>query len=398
MTEIRKYREAEEVRTDALIPYERNAKVHDEKQIKNVAQSIRQFGFVQPLVIDRDNVVVIGHCRLLAAKKLGLETVPCIKAEDLTDEEIRRLRIIDNKVNESPWDTYLVGAELETVDLQGYDFSKEIDWFETRRRDDDSRQEGNTEYNEFLDKFEEPKTTDDCYTPDVVYDAVADYVAEKFKLNRKNFVRPFYPGGDYEKENYKPEDVVVDNPPFSILAQITRFYGEKGIPYFLFAPALTAFAGLDDQRCAICTGVGIIYENKANVSTSFVTNLMPEYVAVTDPELYRRVDAAAKEYAKSFSADLPKYVFPDEVATAARMDYICNYGQTVKSPRVEARRISSLDAMGEKGIFGGALLLSEKAAAEKAAAEKAAAEKAAATTWKLSEREKAIVRELTKGA
>lgn len=125
MTEIRKYREAEEVRTDALIPYERNAKVHDEKQIKNVAQSIRQFGFVQPLVIDRDNVVVIGHCRLLAAKRLGLETVPCIKAEDLTDEEIRRLRIIDNKVNESPWDAEILETDLEGVDFTGYDIDIE---------------------------------------------------------------------------------------------------------------------------------------------------------------------------------------------------------------------------------------------------------------------------------
>lgn len=125
MTEIRKYREAEEVRTDALIPYERNAKVHDEKQIKNVAQSIRQFGFVQPLVIDRDNVVVIGHCRLLAAKRLGLETVPCIKAEDLTDEEIRRLRIIDNKVNESPWDAEILEVDMEGVDFTGYDIDIE---------------------------------------------------------------------------------------------------------------------------------------------------------------------------------------------------------------------------------------------------------------------------------
>lgn len=125
MTEIRKYREAEQVRTDALIPYERNAKVHDEKQIKNVAQSIRQFGFVQPLVIDRDNVVVIGHCRLLAAKRLGLETVPCIKAEDLTDEEIRRLRIIDNKVNESPWDAEILEVDMEGVDFTGYDIDIE---------------------------------------------------------------------------------------------------------------------------------------------------------------------------------------------------------------------------------------------------------------------------------
>ena len=84
-----------------LIPYEKNAKKHDAKQIANVANSIRRFGWQQPIVIYDNGVVIICHCRLLAAKKLDMDEVPCTVASGLTDEEIRELRIADNKTNES---------------------------------------------------------------------------------------------------------------------------------------------------------------------------------------------------------------------------------------------------------------------------------------------------------
>lgn len=84
-----------------IIPYDKNAKKHDKKQIDNVAESIRQYGFVQPIVIDHDGVIVIGHCRALAAKKLGMETVPCVCVDDLTPEQVKALRLVDNKSNES---------------------------------------------------------------------------------------------------------------------------------------------------------------------------------------------------------------------------------------------------------------------------------------------------------
>lgn len=105
-----------------LAPYEKNTKKHDAKQIANVAESIRQYGFVQPLVVDAHNVVVIGHCRLLAAKKLKMTEVPCVCVDDLTDEQVRALRIVDNKSNESPWDFDLLGDELADIDLSEFDF------------------------------------------------------------------------------------------------------------------------------------------------------------------------------------------------------------------------------------------------------------------------------------
>ena len=110
-----------------ITPYEKNAKKHDETQINNVAESIRQYGFVQPIVIDKDGVIVIGHCRALAAKKLGLKEVPCVCVEDLTEEQVRALRIVDNKSNESPWDFDILPDELDELDLSDFDFDFGID-------------------------------------------------------------------------------------------------------------------------------------------------------------------------------------------------------------------------------------------------------------------------------
>ena len=110
-----------------LIPYEKNTKKHDDVQINNVAESIKQYGFVQPIVIDKENVVVIGHCRLLAAKQLKMKEVPCVCVEDLTEEQVKALRIVDNKSNESPWDFDFLADELSDLDLSDFDFDFGID-------------------------------------------------------------------------------------------------------------------------------------------------------------------------------------------------------------------------------------------------------------------------------
>ena len=100
------------IKTEHLVPYDKNTKKHDKTQINNVAESIKQYGFVQPIVIDKENVVVIGHCRLLAAKKLKMKEVPCVCVDDLTEEQVKALRIVDNKSNESEWDFDFLADEL----------------------------------------------------------------------------------------------------------------------------------------------------------------------------------------------------------------------------------------------------------------------------------------------
>lgn len=103
-----------------LIAYEKNAKIHSDKQNKEIANSLLRFGWKQPLVVDRNNVLVVGHGRLEGAKIASLTdsrflTAPCIIADDLTDEEIKAYRLADNKLNESPWDFDLLSDELSDI-------------------------------------------------------------------------------------------------------------------------------------------------------------------------------------------------------------------------------------------------------------------------------------------
>lgn len=105
-------------------PYERNAKKHDDTQIKNVMESIRQFGFVQPVVVDKNNVLIIGHCRFMAAKRLKMDEIDAVIAGNLSEEQVDKLRLLDNKLNESEWDFDLLAEEVPELDFSGFD----IDW------------------------------------------------------------------------------------------------------------------------------------------------------------------------------------------------------------------------------------------------------------------------------
>lgn len=107
-----------------LHPYPLNAKIHTPEQVKRIAESIKQFGFKQPIVIDRDNVVIIGHGRLFAAKELMLDSVPVVRADDLTEDQVKALRLADNKTNESEWDFSKLEEELAALDIAGMDMEK----------------------------------------------------------------------------------------------------------------------------------------------------------------------------------------------------------------------------------------------------------------------------------
>lgn len=118
---------------DKIKPYERNAKKHPANQVEHIANSIREFGFRQPLVVDAENVLVIGHGRLLAAKKLGMAEVPVVRADDLTTDQIKALRLADNKTNESEWEEELLNLELgDILNISMSDFGfEDIDGLKT---------------------------------------------------------------------------------------------------------------------------------------------------------------------------------------------------------------------------------------------------------------------------
>ena len=105
----------EYIEVGALKPYEKNAKEHPERQVEQIAASIREFGFRQPIVVDGEGLVIAGHGRLLAAKQLGMERVPCVRADDLTEAQVRALRLADNKTNESAWIQPLLDEELAAL-------------------------------------------------------------------------------------------------------------------------------------------------------------------------------------------------------------------------------------------------------------------------------------------
>ena len=376
----------------AVTPYERNAKKHPPEQVARIRASIDRFGWQQDCVLSADNVLVIGHGRRLAALEIGCE-MPYHRvgknADELTEEEINALRLADNRTNESEWDFGTLDdvlAEFQTVDMAefGFDDVKKT-WFDRKQRDGNERQEGNEEYNEFLDKFDPKKTTDDCYTPDIVYEAVAGWVAEEYGLAKADFVRPFFPDGDYKNHFYPTGCVVVDNPPFSILAEIIAWYREHDIKFFLFAPQLTLFSSSSSSCCLPC-GVDITYENGAVVPTSFITNLEDNRIRII-PKLYNTVEMANNKNLEATKRTLPKYKYPDYVITAAMCNYMCAHGQALTITKHDSQHIRYLDSQkeyGGKAIFGSGFLLSEKAAAEKAAAH----------VWELSEREWEIIKSL----
>lgn len=100
-----------------IIPYKKNPRKNDEA-VEAVANSIKEFGFKVPIVIDKENVIVAGHTRLKASKRLGLKEVPCIVADDLTKDQIKAFRLADNKVGEiATWDFCKLEMELEDIDL-----------------------------------------------------------------------------------------------------------------------------------------------------------------------------------------------------------------------------------------------------------------------------------------
>ena len=247
-------------------------------------------------------------------------------------------------------------------------------------------------YDDFVEKFKTKKTTDDCYTPENIYNAIVDWGIKEYGIDRSKIIRPFYPGGDYENlDQYEADSVVLDNPPFSILAQIVRFYTQYEIKFFLFAPALTFFSSTAYKYCCmLCSSVSITYENGAVVRTSFVTNLEDKELAFrTTPDLSRilsELDKRNKNIKK-----LPKYHYPPEVVTAARLGALSLNGIDFKAKRSEVSKTVALDAQrtAKKTIYGDGFLISENKAAELKAAELKINEEI--FYWQISERERKII-------
>lgn len=258
-----------------------------------------------------------------------------------------------------------------------------------------TREQRFNDYDGFVEKFKPKKTTDDCYTPPAVYNAVKRWACEKYGIDPARTVRPFWPGGDYETFDYPADAVVLDNPPFSCLAKIVRFYAARSIPYFLFAPALTALGLTRHGAGVIYTDTTIVYDNGAKVNTCFATSFGRNAVEVA-PDL----GAALKAAQAPGTPAPPVYRYPPNLLTTQSALALARHGVPFALPRTDAVFVRALDAMRTEGkeAFGGALLISSNAATRKAAAEQNIPRPAVpAKVWELSSREKQIVQELDKG-
>ena len=396
-------------------------------------RSLQDLGAGRSILIDKNGNIIAGNKTQEAAIKAGITKVRVIETTgdelvavkrtdvDINDAKGRELALVDNLATERnlSWDP----DELKAIDVEGFDpndwgwtppeigeFNNETEneIIERKRREFEDKMaageldENDPEYQEFLKKFEAKRTTDDCYTPDVVYDAVAEWVASEYNVSLANFVRPFYPGGDYQKERYKPTDIVVDNPPFSIFASIIDWYNDHGIRYFLFGPHLTIM-GTTANRCAcIPVGVPITYANGAIVNTSFATNMESDDIAFrSDARLYKMVDDANREYIKNIHKQLPKYQYPKHVIMSPTLSAYSRCGITFVVKKSECYSIGELDAQREvgKAIFGKGYLVSDRIVEQMEKAEEIRAQykrdnNIAEIVWPLSDREKAIIESL----
>ena len=257
------------------------------------------------------------------------------------------------------------------------------------------------EHEAFLAKFKPKRTTDDCYTPPEIYDVILKWVKAKCpQIEGLRVVRPFYPGGDYTKEDYT-DAVVIDNPPFSILAEIKRFYHHHKIPYFLFAPSLTLFTA-DMKGCNyIIANANITYANGANVLTGFVSNLFGSKAIILAPDLMQEINYVSREIRKyKKTAGVTKYEYPPNVVSSALLNKHINAGVAMEIDRSEVSFIRRLDCQVSTGktIFGAGFLVSDEVAnkleerLKEAKKSGGGAESEDVVVWQLSDREKLIIK------
>ena len=374
----------------------KNPRQWTKQDIDNTAASIeRDPDFLEdrPLLLIHNGarfVVFGGNLRSQGCKKAGHDIVPAYIYTPETDEDrmtIKRRAMLDNG-SFGAWDFDELANSWDDLPLTDWGVpawapDKEMKLTTEGR-------EGAEGYDAFVDKFNEelPLTTDDCYTPPEVYEAVKRFVSENVTpLEGRKIIRPFFPGGNYEDLNQYPKGcVVLDNPPFSLYAQIVRFYLANGIDFWLFGPNLSLVVS-EAACCFCCFNVCVTYENGAKVATGFVTNLRPGVRLWVDSRL-KKIIAEVQHNEPT----TPVYEYPDTVVSSAVIGKIANCGE-LEIMADECQYIHNLDGMKEigKGLFGGGFLIS-RAAAEKA---RAAAEKARAVKIQLSPREQEIVNKLS---
>lgn len=306
------------------------------------------------IVVEHGNKLVVlgGNLRLAALKKLGWDEAPCyLLPADAPVDKLKEIVIKDNGSFGS-WDYDELANNLDDLPLNDWGVPA---WDTEKMNLSTKGREGGEGYDEFVEKFKQKLTTDDCYTPQEVYDVVRDFVDKELQpLDGRKVIRPFYPGGDYENEKYPEGCVVLDNPPFSILSKILRFYSEKKIPFFLFGPQLTLFSAHEVRELTyLPVNAPVTYENGAVVSTGFITNMKPGCKVWIPEGLRHRIIEVQRD-----TTPIDEYKIPTCVITSSRIGVISGVeGGSLEIPEGECYYIKNLDDMADKGkgLYGGGI-------------------------------------------
>lgn len=255
------------------------------------------------------------------------------------------------------------------------------------------------DYESFIAKFRDsPKTTDDCFTPKDVYEAVVEWLGSVYDMSDKVILRPFFPGGDYENSDYPENGVVIDNPPFSMFTKIYAFYAAHKIPFFLFGPGMTITSCCKYGCTAVMVDNNIVWDNGAVVRVDFASNLFGDIMAMTAPKLRQMLAACPSQNVKK---SLPSFAYPPEVVRVSDFHVICNGDVEYALHRSECAITKKLDR--KDGMFGDFFLASTEKGEAKEAARLRAQEVARlrvqeaarnAVTVELSLRERRIIERL----
>lgn len=275
------------------------------------------------------------------------------------------------------------------------------------------------QYEEWLNKFSETlKTSDDTFTPANVYKAVYKWADEHYHISGRPIERPFFPGGDYRNYNYRENCVVVDNPPFSNLAEITDFYLEKKIDFFIWCPHLTSLQYIARGVTLVIADAPVIYSNGARIATGWLTNLDKENAVICSNELQLALEQCNIDSEKQFgwrkSKRLAKYDYPPELLRVGVLNQLskrCEYA--IPRDQVYLKKIvRTTDQQKEynrankkkQAVYGGGFWMSsaeaeriQKAVKENEIKRFDNAEEDPVIVIKKSEREQAIIGNLKRG-
>lgn len=322
-----------------------NPRVITSGEFKKLVQSLKNFPEMieaREIVVNTDHVILGGNMRYRAAVEAGAAELP-VKVVDWDEKKQREIIIRDN-VSNGDWDLEILEQDWK---------NKELDDWGVPLGDGFDK-----DYADFVDKFETKKTTDDCYTPPAVFDAVEKWVRKQYKIpDTTKTLRPFKPGGDYQAEDYSGDVVVIDNPPFSIASEINKWYIAHGVKFFLFCNGLTSLKiSVKTRLTFLPVFARIIYENGANINTCFITNMDNENIALRcSSSLVKAIDDAQPSEAK----ELAEYMRPNNLKIATDFSVVSRLGGEEIFTRDCVEPVTK--ACGVQ-IFGGAVLVSDRIA------------------------------------